>query len=333
MTIGELSRLVAKISTDFEENNTELKKEYLLKNIYLYNQLAWKLSNVVGTFGTGYPYYALRGTLEGALPIIEEQIRYNNELVESGKESSDKEWPCQECLEKNYEFMPDLKVICKPCQKIDNSIKPRKVINRLPDLDMWTIAEDRKTSEVSAQLARVLQVSDIYPSDIKPYQTILEFIDTSKDIREGRMPSKFLPIDTHIVEVSQLKNLIEKVPETIRNAKRTNTKPFLNIHPLSYRKTWQYDDTGYNFIFDFLFSFNIFTQNKALLDAIKKSRITIAKENTPEELISIIHSISNPSVQRRMETIEIQEALKERFTSWQSREKVLQKVDKADYEE
>ena len=81
MTIGELTRLVAKISTDFEENNTDLKKEYLLKNIYLYNQLAWKLSNVAGTFGTGYPYYALRGTLEGALPIIEEQIRYNNELV------------------------------------------------------------------------------------------------------------------------------------------------------------------------------------------------------------------------------------------------------------
>jgi len=48
MTIGELTRLVAKISTDFEENNTDLKKEYLLKNIYLYNQLAWKLSNVVG---------------------------------------------------------------------------------------------------------------------------------------------------------------------------------------------------------------------------------------------------------------------------------------------
>ena len=37
MTIGELTRLVAKISTDFEENNTDLKKEYLLKNIYLYN--------------------------------------------------------------------------------------------------------------------------------------------------------------------------------------------------------------------------------------------------------------------------------------------------------
>ena len=26
MTIGELTRLVAKISTDFEENNTDLKK-------------------------------------------------------------------------------------------------------------------------------------------------------------------------------------------------------------------------------------------------------------------------------------------------------------------
>ena len=267
------------------------------------------------------------------MPIIEEQIRYNNELVESGKESSAKEWPCQECLEKNYEFMPDLKIICKPCQKIDNSIKPRKVINRLPDLDMWTIAEDGKTSEVSAQLARALQVSDIYPSDISPYKTILEFTNISKDITEGRMPSKFLPIDTHIVEASQLKELIEKVPETIRNSKRTNTKPFLNIHPLSYRKTWQYDDTGYNFIFDFLFSFNIFTQNKELLDAIKKSRITIANENTPEELISIVHLISNPSVQRRMKTIEIQEALKERFASWQSREKVSQKVDKADYEE
>ena len=51
--------------------------------------------------------------------------------------------------------MPDLKRICKPCPQVKNSIKPRKVINRLPDVDMWMICADGKLEEAKATLVKL----------------------------------------------------------------------------------------------------------------------------------------------------------------------------------
>lgn len=33
-----------------------------------------------GAFGTGYPFYAIGSNMQYSYPIIEEQIRYNDEL-------------------------------------------------------------------------------------------------------------------------------------------------------------------------------------------------------------------------------------------------------------
>ena len=78
-----ICRKVANISTEFELANTSLKRDYIVKNIELYNSIVKNLNICRGSFGTGYPFYALKKDLKGGtLPVIDEQIRYNNELIE-----------------------------------------------------------------------------------------------------------------------------------------------------------------------------------------------------------------------------------------------------------
>lgn len=156
MKIGDLTDLIANSSDKFEKNNSDLKKKYLLKNINVFNIITNTIYFSKGTFGTGYPFYALGEHLDGTLPIIEEQLRYNNELLMHAKGTENKEWICAGCLKENYDELPDLKQICKPCPNIDNNLKPRKLINRLPDLDMWVIAENGRVNEVAQELSRVI---------------------------------------------------------------------------------------------------------------------------------------------------------------------------------
>ena len=68
---------VAHISTRFEECNTDLKRRYLLANIGAFKEATAGISVGRGIFGTGYPFYALNSDLTGKLPVIKEQIRYN----------------------------------------------------------------------------------------------------------------------------------------------------------------------------------------------------------------------------------------------------------------
>ena len=56
ITVKELVSLVEKSSTDFEEENSELKRKYLIWNIETFNFLASKVSVGLGSFGTGYPF-------------------------------------------------------------------------------------------------------------------------------------------------------------------------------------------------------------------------------------------------------------------------------------
>ena len=44
--------------------------------------------------------------------------------------------------------MPDLKRICKPCPQVKDSIKPRKVINRLPDVKVRNLLKGKHYSVI-----------------------------------------------------------------------------------------------------------------------------------------------------------------------------------------
>ena len=58
-----------------------IKKEYLLRNIYAFNFAASKVSTNMGTFGTGYPFYAMITGFRGDLLEDEERPSINMWMI------------------------------------------------------------------------------------------------------------------------------------------------------------------------------------------------------------------------------------------------------------
>jgi len=307
---------MAVVSTEFEKSNNSLKKQYLIRNITIYNSIVELIKGNRGSFGTGYPFYALKKDLTGELPIIFEQIRYNNELVNHVINSSHNIWHCASCLSRNYDIMPDLKQICKPCPNMDNELKPRKVLNRLPDIDMWMVCDEKYIDDSKDKLIELLNNNNIHPSDTNPIRTMEEITKITENIANGIMPNKFLPIDAHIIDYDTLSSLIEKVPFELKLSQIENRAPFLPIHPLSYRKTWQKDDTAYNFIHDYLSSFTDFNFDDNMKNLLLETRRIIANNYSFERLYQFLIATGPDSVQRRHKTLELKHRFKERIDSW-----------------
>ena len=315
-TIGEITRKVEESSTTFEKTNTDLKRKYLIWCIDIFKKIAERVPGSRGCFGTGYPFYALDRNLNGILPIIPEQIRYNRQLVLDGEPYQDGVWKCASCLIKNYKKMPDLKTICKPCPNVPDIVKPRKLINRLPDLDMWIVVEDGKVEESQEIVSFLLAEHNIRTSDINPILTIDDIYTISRMLKSGLMPEIYLPIDTHIIEYSKLKKLIENVPDILLNAKKEGVQPYIPIHPKSYRKKWQYDDEAYNYIYDFLSAFTSFDFEPQLQQALNNSRGRVARENSQEELLHFLMESATEANFRRFQTPELEDYFIRRIESW-----------------
>ena len=315
-TMKRLIKKVVQSSNDLETNTSDLKRRYFIRNIQAFNYIASLVNGNRGSFGTGYPFYVLQKGLTGEIPVIDEQIRYNNELIAEVEKSDKPEWVCEGCLIENYADMPDLKQICKPCPNMDDGLKPRKLINRLQDLDMWIICEDGKVESVQKQLAWLLEKYGIRTSDINPVQTIHDMDEITSDLKSGKMPKKFLPIDTHIMEYSKMKELIGKVPLTLARAKASGQVPYLPIHPKSYRKTWQYDDTAYNFIYDFLSAFTGFHMTGEMEAQLASVRNKIVHTYTPDELYDFLLQSATEPNKRRNQTKALKKIFKDRIASW-----------------
>lgn len=325
--IEETMKKVANGSTDFERSNSDLKRRYLVRNIQAFNYIVAEISVGKGSFGTGYPFYVLARDLTGKIPIIDEQIRYNEALIAEAMKSKQEVWICESCLEQNYGNMIDLKHVCKPCPNIENGLKPRKVINRLQDLDMWMVCEDGHLKEAEELLQQLLQRYKIHPSDTEPIQTLRDMTEITEDIKSGIMPVKFLPIDAHIIEYSKIKSLIEQVPAELEKAKRNNQVPYLPIHPRSYRKVWQYDDEAYNFIYDYLSAFTEFNFESELNNSLRQSRNTVVSTYTPDELYTFLVQSATDANKRRNETPELKKAFEQKIQSWKIRTKIQEKPD------
>ena len=305
-------------SSIFETNNTDLKRLYILENIKKFNNMAKYVSNYNGTFGTGYPFYALDSDLKGKLPIIEEQLRYNKELLEKIKESNKIIWLCGKCLEEQGETLPDLKQICKPCPRIDNELKPRKIINRLPDIDMWIVSEKKNVEQTKEEMTKLFDSFDLYPSDINPIRTMQDIIDISENIVQGTMPDKNLPLDAHIIDKETLIDLIENVPKTLKESISENT-PYLPIHPQSYRKKWQYDDEAYNFIYDYLSAFTPFNCDCDIMEVLVDSRKKVSSDFTNDELFKFLYSSATDANKRRFESKSLKKTFNERMETWRKK--------------
>jgi len=307
---------VAKISSEFEQNNGDLKRRYFIKNIQLYNSIAAKVTGTCGSFGTGYPFYALTKDLNGQLPVIKEQIRYNSELASEVEKSKYTTWSCAACLTQNYSIMPDLKQICKPCPNMDDALKPRKIINRLPDLDMWLVCDDYYIESAKKQLIELFRANNLQSSDINPIQTIFDISEINDDLKENRMPNKPLPLDAHIIDYSTFYSLIEQVPFVLKRAAINNEIPYLPIHPLSYRKKWQYDDVAYNFIHDYLSSLTEFNFKEDLKQILYETRNIVAKCYSIEQLYYYLLATGPECVRRRHKTLVLEDRFKERINLW-----------------
>ena len=325
-TIQVITEKAAKASSDYERTNTDLKRRFLIWNIEAFNIVAQRVSTYRGTFGTGYPFYALDSKLEGELPVISEQIRYNRELVKDGRQVQKSIWECKSCLQRNYHIMPDLKTVCKPCPNMFDKFKPRKIINRLPDIDMWIVCKDgdENVKKTEKELEELLGKIGMRTSDVEPLRTLDEAVEIAEDLKKGHKPNKFLPIDAHIIEYSKIKELVEQVPEELNFAKRGNKTAYLPIRPKSLRKHWQYDDEAYNFIYDYLSAFTPFDFPKELQDSVDISRARVAKEHSADELFETLTDAATPANSRRFDSPDLINYFQMRIAEWQK----LQNVSK-----
>ena len=318
ITIGEITEMVEKSSTDFEEANNAIKRKYLVWNITAFNTMAKFVKSSCGTFGTGYPFYGLDKDLQGKLPVISEQIRYNRQLVKDGEPFQKSIWECKSCIETKYSTMTDLKIICKACPRVPDTVKPRKIINRLPDIDMWLVSQDGSVKSAQKQLTGLLNKYDLRTSDQNPLLTIDELTQISELVKLRKRPGIYLPMDVHIVEFSELKDLIEKVPETLRQAKADGKNPYLPIHPISYRKVWQKDDQAYNFIYDYFSAFTEFDFIDELQETLNATRLEIANQYTAEELFDFLVNSATPANARRFESPELKKYFMKKIKSWKN---------------
>lgn len=95
-------------------------------------------------------------------------------------------------------------------------LKPRKIINRLPDIDMWIVCENGKVEKVQEEMSELFKRTRMCSSDVNPVKSIEDVEKIVTMLKNGDMPSVFLPIDAHIIEYSKIKELIEKVPNEER---------------------------------------------------------------------------------------------------------------------
>ena len=321
----DLIRKASLASTIFEETNTELKKEYLLNYINLYNSIVSSLPGYKGSFGTGYPFYALGNDFKGELPIIEEQIRYNNELIKdlhdcliqpnnySGK---NKLWNCESCLTENKKNMPNLKIVCNRCPDVHRKLRPRKIINRLPDVDLWMIIEDGYEDITKKRLVELFEKNNLHTSDVDPILTINQVYDIAMELRNENMPTSYIPLDTHIISYNTLFELISETPTEIETSHRVDRVPYLPILPESLRKTWQYDDEAYNFIYDYLYSLTEYNFEGNLLKELKETRKEIAEKYNNEELERMAILAGSKSASRRHQNLVLKKRFNERINLW-----------------
>ena len=304
-------------STQFETENGELKKLYLLNYIKKYQEMVSKLTGYNGFFGLGYPFYALGNNLQGNLPLIEEQIRYNFELFLSFYgHFSNEIWPCEDCLKEKLYYMPDLKKICYKCPVVPKELSPRKVINRLPDMDLCLVVKDGYEEDIKRKLLYFFEKNGFQTSDIDPLGTIEKIYRISNELKDGKMPLEYIPLDTHLFKYSILYDLISEVEPEIDKSIKTGKAPYLPTFPDSLRKIWQQDDTAINFVFDFLYSFTEYDFDPKLLQHLKETRKLIAEKYTNEQLEKIIIETGPESMARRYKCKTLKARFNERISLW-----------------
>lgn len=308
-----VGKLVADISDKFEMCDSTIKRKYLIENLRAYRNAISSLKSYRGDFETGYPFYVLDSSLNGELPVIEEQLRYNDELRKASYEDI---WICEPCLLFTGYKMPDLKQICKPCTKVENGLKPRKVINRLPDVDFWFVSDEDMIEYSKTELKDRFDKAGFMTSDVDPVDCINRVNKIATDLYDNVMPNLLLPLDAHIIGDQTLKDLISHVPYEIIISLSQKKVPYLPIHPDSLRKYWQKDDMAYNFVHDFLSSMHEHNFDENMMAILNASRKNVVSKFTFDELYKVLLETGGEVVVRRHETPVLKKTFEKRCNEW-----------------
>ena len=195
---------VARLSSMYELENTSLKKAYMQQEIENIKNVFKLSSNYRGTFGTGYPFYAVGDDMKYDLPVILEQLRYNTELIEECRKQDTRLWACFNCLEEKIDEFPNLKIYCKHCTALSDELKPRKVINRIPDLDIWCVAKKRTTLKICDELSHLLE----HYAELVVKEGSVENGDVAKIFKEEEINIDLNCIKGAIISLEQTMDLI-----------------------------------------------------------------------------------------------------------------------------
>ena len=301
-------------SVQLNEDTSPEKYTYHQQQFNDFARTVMDIPGAYAAFGTGYPFYAedhLEQTIEPVAEITR-FLRQQQALVPKKLGS----WACIGC--QGDRKLPDLKTLCKPCDKV--SVKPRDILKALPDLDYWVIA-DEDTPQFRAKLQQSLEGIGFYSSDQDVGASLRDLADVMKDpllVREVTpepVRQKRIPIDLHVVSREYFMNIMGDIERTIiEYAAEGGNMPKVPISPSSLHVTWEQPDEPYDFMKDFLFSLTIHpASSNAILEKMKHTKEIAGKYLSYDDIKEAICQYDKE--ERQLQNPKLRFLLSRRFSS------------------
>lgn len=156
----------------FTADESRAKGEYFNRQFDRFHDSVKDIPDVIGIFGTGYPFYAYQD--DGSIADIPEIRRYQKSFqaaINRDRLRSYGGWLCGAC--ELACDLPDLKKYCKPCDSVD--LKPRDIFKALLDLDYWVVVNDTSEADLRQQEKKIqecTQAASFESSDSNIIQTL-----------------------------------------------------------------------------------------------------------------------------------------------------------------
>jgi hypothetical protein len=295
------------LARQFNADQSLIKGDYLRAQFDSFAEAASWMPGYQGVFGTGYPFYAERE--DGTVVAIDEIDRFVGTIRD--KAASDEmrgvgAWVCGACQVATEHR--DLKERCRPC--VDTTLKPRDVFKALPDLDFWVIV-DENNPYIEGLLQTYMQRAGFQQSDADIYYSIKDTKSVLEGLQQGEQPEKRLPIDLHVITVSQLKQALTGVQDAVKTGDM-----YVPIAPRSLHVVWETVDEPYDFMKDFIFSFTPKDiAHEELGEMITETRKLVLQHIGPKLAEEVVKS-AHPKERRQLGTPELGKLLLDRIESW-----------------
>jgi hypothetical protein len=158
-------------------------------------------------FGVGFPFYLLSDTLPARYQLNEYDsfLAHTNTRLNGDKtEKNEHGWPCPHCQEAGD--LPDLKVLCKPCDQV--LFKPRDIFKALPDIDLCVIVNPLD-GDTLAEMSDFMEDRQFVVSDRSIRLAVNSFVDGYAE----QDPKKFIMLDIHLLDANKVANGFQQVEQ------------------------------------------------------------------------------------------------------------------------